>query len=317
MTQPSHRGRLLLKVGAILTTVTLLVAGCARAENPEKQGSGQAGESRVASVGLGDADTLLALGVQPVLVAPWGAEGDVADSGVGPWSEDLLKEDNPKKVFNVASGFTADVLEKISAADPSEIIAVNQAVDSQAKEALEAIAPTTVKPEGTKDWQVPWRDQVRQIAGAVEKESEGEQLIKDAEKSFEDFKKKHRELAGKKAAIVMPYEGKIGLYTSGDGRGQFIESLGFKIPKSLEGEKGEFYRDIAPENYKLLNDVDYLFVLDYQGAAEKLRKDPTFSGLQVVKKGKVRWLSQDTGNAMSMPNPVTIPWAVDQVDAAL
>ena len=115
----------------------------------------------------------------------------------------------------------------------------------------------------------------------------------------------------------MPYQGKIGLYTSGDGRGQFIESLGFEIPKELEGDGGEFYRDIAPENYSDLNNVDYLFVLDYQGAADTLKKDPTFSKLDVVREGKVRWMDENVGNAMSMPNPLTIPWAVDKFSDAI
>ncbi|OFT90969.1 ABC transporter substrate-binding protein [Corynebacterium sp. HMSC28B08] len=317
MTHRSTPRRWARITGALLTTSALLLAGCSRAEDNASTEAGGKSQERIASVGLGDSDTLLALGIQPVLLAPWGAEGDVADSGVGPWAEDLLKGEKPAKVFNTASGFTSEVLEKISAADPDKIIAVNQAVDAQAKKSLEDIAPTTVKPEGAKDWQIPWQDQVEQIADAVDKESEGDKLIKDTQKSFDDFVAEHPELKGKKAAIVMPYQGKIGLYTSGDGRGQFIKNLGFEIPADLEGNKGEFYRDIAPENYDQLNAVDYLFVLDYKGAADALRKDPTFSALDVVRENKVRWLSEDVGNAMSMPNPVTIPWAVKEFNSAL
>ncbi|WP_282939475.1 ABC transporter substrate-binding protein [Corynebacterium auriscanis] len=317
MTHRSTPRRWARITGALLTTSALLLAGCSRAEDNGPTEAGGKSQERIASVGLGDSDTLLALGIQPVLLAPWGAEGDVAESGVGPWAEDLLKGEKPAKVFNTASGFTSEVLEKISAADPDKIIAVNQAVDAQAKKSLEDIAPTTVKPEGAKDWQIPWQDQVEQIADAVDKESEGDKLIKDTQKSFDDFVAEHPELKGKKAAIVMPYQGKVGLYTSGDGRGQFIKNLGFEIPADLEGNKGEFYRDIAPENYDQLNAVDYLFVLDYKGAADALRKDPTFSALDVVRENKVRWLSEDVGNAMSMPNPVTIPWAVKEFNSAL
>ncbi|WP_426721433.1 ABC transporter substrate-binding protein [Corynebacterium auriscanis] len=317
MTHRSTPRRWARITGALLTTSALLLAGCSRAEDNASTEAGGKSQERIASVGLGDSDTLLALGIQPVLLAPWGAEGDVAESGAGPWAEDLLKGEKPAKVFNTASGFTSEVLEKISAADPDKIIAVNQAVDAQAKKSLEDIAPTTVKPEGAKDWQIPWQDQVEQIADAVDKEGEGDKLIKDTQKSFDDFVAEHPELKGKKAAIVMPYQGKIGLYTSGDGRGQFIKNLGFEIPAELEGNKGEFYRDIAPENYDQLNAVDYLFVLDYKGAADALRKDPTFSALDVVRENKVRWLSEDVGNAMSMPNPVTIPWAVKEFNSAL
>lgn len=315
---PTFSRRTAMKAAAILTASSLVLAGCSRGDDTaDSEAAGNGSDIRVASVGLGDSDTLMALGVQPVLLAPWGAEGDVDASGVGPWAKHLLGDNKPEVVYGTASGFTAEVLEKISASDPDKIIAVNQAVDAQAKKALEDIAPTTVKPEGTTDWQIPWQEQVTQIAGAVDKAEEGDKLIEETQKSFDDFVSSHEELKGKKAAIVMPYDGKIGLYTSGDGRGQFIENLGFDIPQELEGDKGEFYRDIAPENYSELNGVDYLFVLDYQGAAETLKKDPTFNKLDIVREGKVRWLDENVGNAMSMPNPVTIPWAVEKFAAAI
>lgn len=313
MTSRSISRRMAMKATAVLAASALVLTGCSRGDEQAVSNSpATQNTARVASVGLGDADTLLALGVKPVLVAPWGAQGHVAEGGVGPWSKDLLGDAKPDVVYGTGQGFSAEVLEKITAADPDQIIAVNAAVDDQAKKALNDIAPTTVKPEGTTDWQIPWQDQIKQIAGAVDKKDQGDQLIKDTEKSFDDFVASHPELKGKRAAIVMPYDGKIGLYTSGDGRGQFIENLGFEIPAELEGDGKTFYRDIAPENYDQLNNVDYLFVLDYQGAAEKLKQNPTFSNLQVVRENKVRWLSEDVGNAMSMPNPVTIPWAVKQ-----
>ena len=39
--------------------------------------------------------------------------------------------------------------------------------------------------------------------------------------------------------------------------------------------------------------------------------------LDIVKEGRVRFLDSDTGNAMSMPNPVTIPWAIDKFSEQL
>ena len=156
------------------------------------------------------------------------------------------------------------------------------------------------------------------IAGAVGKQEDGERLIEETKDKFAEFKKEHPDTAGQTAAIVMPYDGKVGLYTDGDGRGQFIENLGYTIPDELQKtDDGTFYKDFAPENYAELGDVDVLFVLDYMGAAEALKKDPTFMGLDIVKEGRVRFLDSDTGNAMSMPNPVTIPWAIDKFSEQL
>lgn len=311
------------KLAAILVAGALVLTGCSRGGG-EQAGPGNSAANhpkgeRIAALGLGDADTLLALGKKPVAVAPWGAKGDGStdETGLGPWSRQMMGDAKPATIYNTGQGFTADIIEKVTAANPDQIVAVNAAVDDQAKKALNGIAPTTVKPEGFTDWQVPWQEQVKAISSAVGEEQQGQDLIRKTDDAFAKFREAHPDLKDQKAAVVMPYEGKIGLYTSGDGRGQFIQNLGFKIPKKLEGDGKTFYRDIAPENYADLNDVDYLFVFDYAGAADGLKKDPTFAGLDVVKSGKVRYLSQDTGNAMSMPNPVTIPWAVDQFEKQL
>ncbi|MBE7363607.1 ABC transporter substrate-binding protein [Corynebacterium aurimucosum] len=302
---------------AIVSAAAIALTGCSRGSGEDSAGAGSAEEVRVASLGLGDADTVLALGITPVAVAPWGAQGDGDPSGVGPWAKELLGDAQPEVIYNTASGFTADVLEQVTASDPTQIIAVNQAVDQEAQKSLEEIAPLTMKPEGFEDWQVPWEEQVKTIASAVEKEEEGDKLIDKAQGAFDKFKESHPELNGKRAAIVMPYDGKLGLYTSDDGRGQFIEDLGFEIPQELEGDGSSFFVDYAPENYSQLNNVDYLFVLDYNGAVDELKKDSTFQGLDVVKDGRVRYLETDTGNAMSMPNPLTIPWAVDKFEEQL
>ena len=210
---------------AIVSAAAIALTGCSRGSGDDSAGVAGADEPRVASLGLGDADTVLALGLTPVAVAPWGAKGDGDPSGVGPWAKELLGDAQPEVIYNTASGFTAEVLEQVTASDPTQIIAVNQAVDQEAKKSLEDIAPLTVKPEGFEDWQVPWEEQVKTIASAVDKEEEGEKLIDQAEDAFAQFKDSHPELQGKRAAIVMPYEGKLGLYTPGDGRGQFIEDL--------------------------------------------------------------------------------------------
>ena len=137
---------------AIVSAAAIALAGCSRGSGEDSAGADSAEEVRVASLGLGDADTVLALGITPVAVAPWGAKGDGDPSGVGPWAKELLGDAQPEVIYNTASGFTAEVLEQVTASDPTQIIAVNQAVDQEAKKSLEDIAPLTVKPEGFEDW---------------------------------------------------------------------------------------------------------------------------------------------------------------------
>lgn len=109
--------RAALKTAAVLAASTLVLSGCSRGDDAAASKNEGTGDERIAAVGLGDSDTLLALGIQPVLVAPWGAEGDVDASGVGPWATEKLGENKPEVVYGTASGFTAEILEKISAAD--------------------------------------------------------------------------------------------------------------------------------------------------------------------------------------------------------
>ena len=57
---------------ALVATAAVALTGCSRGEG-EPEPAANSAEMRVASLGLGDADTLLALGITPVAVAPWGA----------------------------------------------------------------------------------------------------------------------------------------------------------------------------------------------------------------------------------------------------
>lgn len=70
-------GRRTMGAVAMLSVGAAALGACSRGDGDETaQATDAASEQRVASLGLGDADTLLALGITPVTVAPWGAEGD-------------------------------------------------------------------------------------------------------------------------------------------------------------------------------------------------------------------------------------------------
>lgn len=76
----------------------MLAAGCSSAggDDTSSAGSGGAVENqygatevpanpqRVVALSLGDIDTILALGVTPVTVSPWGSGSIVNETGVGP-----------------------------------------------------------------------------------------------------------------------------------------------------------------------------------------------------------------------------------------
>ncbi|WP_288858251.1 iron-siderophore ABC transporter substrate-binding protein [uncultured Corynebacterium sp.] len=304
-----------LKGIAATFTAALMLASCSTGSSdsttaPETSNA-NGSEERIVTMGLGDVDTVLALGEQPVGYATWQQEGSGDPSGLGPWAKDKLTVD-PNPIRDTTTEFSTDTAERVASLNPTKIIAVNSGLEADKKALLEQIAPTTFHSDAYEDWQVPWDEQIKEISKALNKEAEGEKLIAASEQAFQDFREAHPELQGKTAVIGMPYDGKFGVYTSGDGRGSFIEKLGFKIPEKFNGDGSSFFLDWSPENYADFNDVDYLFVLDYYGAIDALKNDATFMDLDVNKRGGVYWLDTDTANAMSMPNPLTIPYAIDQ-----
>lgn len=309
-----------LKGIAATFTAALMLASCSTGSSdsttaPETSNA-NGSEERIVTMGLGDVDTVLALGEQPVGYATWQQEGSGDPSGLGPWAKDKLTVD-PNPIRDTTTEFSTDTAERVASLNPTKIIAVNSGLEADKKALLEQIAPTTFHSDAYEDWQVPWDEQIKEISKALNKEAEGEKLIAASEQAFQDFREAHPELQGKTAVIGMPYAGKFGVYTSGDGRGSFIEKLGFKIPEKFNGDGSSFFLDWSPENYVDFNDVDYLFVLDYYGAIDALKNDESFMDLDVNKRGGVYWLDTDTANAMSMPNPLTIPYAIEQIKKSL
>lgn len=302
---------------SIAVVAAASLTACSRGESAgdaDAEGSGT-DTSSVAALGFGDADTLLALGIQPSVVAPFTPD-DVNDKGVGPWSEDLFTGPDPVLVQNLGQGLTAEAVEKVSSANPTQIVAINQAIDDQARNDLESIAPLATHSDEYDDWSVPWDVQVREVSEAVDKSEEGDALIEDTKKAFEDYRNAHPEIEGQKAAIALPYEGRLGIYTEGDGRGAFLTELGYEIPEALQAaDEGSFFMDLSPENYSLLDELDVLYILEYEGQEDEVRNNEAFKNLDIVQDDKVRFVPQEVGNAMSMPNPVTIPWALDNFDA--
>ena len=306
---------------SVQTSMTSAASEASRERDTDAPGVAEVAEAsndRVAAAGFGDVDTLLALGIVPVTVAPWGQPGDTGEKGVGPWALEALGDNDPAKIMGTASGFTGQIVEQIAATDPTKIIAVNAAVDEQARKDLEAIAPLATHSDEYQDWSVPWQEQIRDIAAAVGMSDRGEELIEESEQSFTDFASAHPELSDKTVAVVFPLKGELRLYTEDHNRGRFISKLGFEMPEELTEQAGDsFYVAISPENYNTLSAADYVYVLDYQGGVDQLKNDPAFSSIAAVREGRVRYIDEDTANAMSMMNPLTIPWAIDRIEEQL
>ncbi|MGU3291768.1 ABC transporter substrate-binding protein [Williamsia sp. M5A3_1d] len=268
--------------------------------------------ARIATLGPGDGDTLLALGITPTTMVPF--SDPTEKTVIAPWNEKMLEGKEPV-VLGQGSQDLSSSIPKALATDPDLILAVNNSVTRAQYDNLAKVAPTVVRPEQYQDWTVPWTASTTEIGRAVGKPAETAKLIADTQKRFADAKAANPQLAGRTGAVVIGSAGGgLSIYSPGDGRGQMLTNLGLTFPASLEPSiTNGFYGSISDENLGLLGGLDKLVVVDWQGASDALRANPAFMNLDVVKRGDVVFLDQVTGSAMSVPTVLTIPWVLQKL----
>src|SRR5699024_7534236 len=150
---------------------------------------------RVVALGWGDAETALALGVQPVGASDWVEFGGL---GVGPWAEDLYDE-APEIIATMEPDYEA-----IAALEPYLI--------------LDTIAPTVGVQEGGANYLTTMDQQVDLVAEALGKDDEGKSLLDDLDQTFEDAAKDHPEFDGKSVTVAAKTSEGWGAYVEASSR---------------------------------------------------------------------------------------------------
>lgn len=298
----SLRARLLALAVAAVAAVGLTACGTENSDD-------STGSLRVASIGFGDVDTLLSLGIQPVAVAPWSKD---ATDVVGEWSKPLLKS-KPQQISGNGSELSSEAIEKIAASRPDVIVAVNTGYDDATYKKLEAITKKVIKrPAGYEPWTVPWKEQVKAIAIGVDKADEGEALVDETEAHLQKVAESRPDLAYYGNAVVLPKDdGSLYAYSSSDGRGQTMMAIGAPILPRIDELAGKaFYAEVSAENLAILGDVGTMVYLDY---GIEVTNDAAFRALKVVRDKHVVTVDKSLGEAMSMPNPVTLKWVADRL----
>jgi iron complex transport system substrate-binding protein len=322
------RRRTVLTLGFV--TVTGLVAGCAAGvpDAPENApaAAGEPGAlpvtlehaygsttvssppSRAAAVGLGDADVLLALGVVPVLVPVWNGS---TDDGVGTWARPHLGGAAPIPLANATTDFD---LEPIAAATPDLIVAVNNAIEEDTYRRLSAIAPTVLHAPGQTDWALPWKDVTTRIGAAVGLPGRAADEVREVEELFARTRAENPQFSQRTAALVRVLDGGVlRVFSPSSGRGQLLAEMGFQPVAGVRDAFGDgFYVDVSPENTAQV-DGDLLVVDNYEAAKARLDALPTFTGLPVVREGRMIGLDPVASDAVSMPNSLTIPFVIDEL----
>jgi iron-siderophore transport system substrate-binding protein len=266
---------------------------------------------RVATYGGGDADTLLALGVVPVIVPDidprWKGAG-----GVGPWSRARLKGAKPVVASNSEFEF-----ERVAAARPDLISAVEYDMKRADYDKLTALAPTIPPPKGFAPYTVPWDTMAVQVGSGLGRRADAERLVADAHARVAAAGKANPAFARSTAMLVDPDEdGGFYIFARNDVRTRFLSDLGFTMPEPIAKLfAGKFYAQISAERLDLLDTADVLvLVATRKPQTARTTGARTYKRLRAVREGRVvRIDDPDLAIAMSYSSLLSIPYQLREI----
>ncbi|MCC2269862.1 iron-siderophore ABC transporter substrate-binding protein [Streptomyces sp. CT1-17] len=260
---------------------------------------------RVVALGWGDAETALALGVQPVGQSDW---LDFGGDGVGPWAKGLYDE-NPQKIGTLEPEY-----EKIAALEPDLILDVKSSGDQTRYDTLSKIAPTVGVPEGGDQYKIGWKKQTGMISTALGLADKGEQLVAETQKKFTAAAEAHPEFKDRTITIGSRTSAGWGAYVKGTDRVDFAQQLGFRNNPKVDAEAGSgFSVQVSEENLQML-DADLVVVSPIGVAADKISTDPLFKTLPAVKKGhSVVFDDENISQSFATNSVLSIGHAIEKV----
>src|SRR3954452_19008562 len=259
--------------------------------------------TRVVALGWGDAETALALGVQPVGASDWLGFGG---EGVGPWAEGLYDE-APEIIETLEPSYEA-----IAALQPDLILDTKSPATQDRYDSLSAIAPTIAQPEGADPYLTSSADQLEMIGAALGKSDEAADLQAEVDKAFADTAAAHPEFAGKSVVVGSRTSEGYGAYVDGDTRVDFMTRLGFTNSSAVQDLAGDaFSVSISNEQLPLL-DADLTVMFPISIDAGTITGDPLFQAVPSVQAGHAVVLDDETlTSAFSIGTTLATKYALD------
>ncbi|TFV48995.1 iron-siderophore ABC transporter substrate-binding protein [Blastococcus sp. TF02A_35] len=258
---------------------------------------------RVVALGWSDAETALALGVQPVGASDWLGFGG---EGVGPWAEGLYDE-APQIIETLEPS-----LEAIAALEPDLILDTRSSGEQDRYEALEKIAPTVGQPEGVGPYQTTWQQQLELVGQALGRSDRAEELTAEVDQAFSDAAAEHPEFEGTEVAVGAFTSAGFGAYVRGDARVDFMEQLGFENAPAVQDLATEnFFVPVSEEQVSLL-DAELTVAFPIFVEAAEFTANPLWQALASVREGRAVVLEDTTlVNAFSSGSSLGIRYALD------
>jgi iron complex transport system substrate-binding protein len=232
---------------------------------------------RVVALGWGDAETALALGVEPVGASDWLAFGG---EGVGPWAAGKYQQ-APQLIGTLEPEY-----EKVAALKPDLILDTKSSGDQDRYNTLKAIAPTVGVPAGGESYKISWEQQTELVAAALGRVDQGRELIASTKQKFAQAVAQHPEFAGRTITLGAKTGEGYGAYVSGTGRVNFVERLGFKNNPVIQAKATKkFSVPVSRENLDQLN-ADLVVMAPIGVTPQDITGDPLFRAVPAVKAGR-------------------------------
>lgn len=262
---------------------------------------------KVVALGWGDAETALALGVQPVGASDWVEFGG---NGVGPWAEDLYDE-APEIIATMEPDY-----EKIAALEPDLILDTKSSGEQERYDRLSEIAPTVGAPEGGDNYLTTMDQQVDLVSQALGKEDEGEKLLDDLDKKYTAAREAHPEFDGKSVTVAAKTSEGWGAYVEGSERVQFMENLGFKQSEKVAALKPSGFTATVSEEKLDDLDADLLVAFPIYIPDTEVTEDAAFKRIPAVEDGRSLVLTEDLNDvrqAFSLNSVLSASFAAEQM----
>lgn len=268
---------------------------------------------RIVTLGMGSAETAIALGTTPVGIEeyPWGSD----DSGYLPWIHDAVTSSG-RELPEQFTGGTELNIEAVLALDPDLILAPWSGITQQQFDALNAFAPVVAYEE--KPWTITWEDQISVIGKAMGEEQKAADEIEKIKTQFTDATAAHPEY--KDVSFSYIYNtgpGTLGVFLAEEQRVAMVRALGLQVDPvvyTLDETEGTDSAVIGLENANLLRDSDLIFTFysDPENRAET-EGQPAYQQIPAIGRGSVvAPTEQPFVTGSSIINPLTVPWALER-----
>ncbi len=269
---------------------------------------------KVVSLGYGEHETLLALGVVPVAVRDWFG-GDMPYA-TGPWVpeklRDKLNEAQPL-VLSVEMDFEA-----IAALAPDVIVGIYSGMTEKEYDFLSEIAPTIAQSGEYVDYGTPGEIGTRILGQVLGKTEEAGQVISGIDNRMDGIKERHPEFVGATVAVAFFVSNQLAAYTTHDRRGRFMQQLGFVIPPEYDELAGDsLYATFSEERLDLL-DTDVIIWRSFSDEAlQDIRDLPLRDTLTANTEDRELYMGKIYSRAFSHASTPSINFMLDILEPAL